>query len=59
MASLVLGVAGALVGGFFGGPMGASIGYLVGSGIGNLLFPQDTSNDSNTSVSQTGPRLSD
>lgn len=38
MASLVLGTAGAIIGGFFG-PVGASIGFAVGSALGNLLDP--------------------
>lgn len=39
MASLVIGVVGAAVGGFFGGPAGAAIGWSLGSAAGGLLFP--------------------
>lgn len=38
MASLVIGVAGAVVGSFFG-PVGTSIGFALGSAVGNILFP--------------------
>jgi hypothetical protein len=39
MTTLVLGTAGALVGGAFGGSIGAQVGWLVGSMLGNLIDP--------------------
>ena len=39
MASLALGTAGAIIGGYFGGPIGANIGFAVGSALGSLLDP--------------------
>ncbi len=48
MASLALGVGGALIGSAFG-PLGASIGWTIGSALGNLLDPQKIE----------GPRLQD
>src|SRR5688572_28172995 len=57
MASMVLGVAGAVVGGFFGGPLGASVGGMLGSALGgvidNMLFA------TNKNTFQEGPRLGD
>jgi len=37
MASLVIGVGGALLGSFLGGPLGASIGYALGSAVGSIF----------------------
>jgi hypothetical protein len=51
MAALVLGTAGAIVGGLYGGPQGAMIGWSIGSAIGGALDPQKTK--------QQGPRLND
>lgn len=39
MTSLVLGAAGAVIGGYFGGPAGASLGWAAGSALGNALDP--------------------
>ena len=49
MTTLVLGAAGAAIGGFFGGPVGAQIGFLAGSLLGNLIDPPKVQ----------GPRLGD
>lgn len=49
MASLVLGVAGAVVGSFVGGPLGASIGWSLGAALGGALFQKG----------QQGPKLTD
>jgi len=54
MASLVLGVAGAVIGSFFGSPQ---IGYAIGSMLGNAIGGSSSGNDSNRTV--TGPRISD
>lgn len=56
MASLALGIAGSVVGGFFGGPIGASVGGMLGSALGgmldNVLFPKPAQ-------FVEGPKLSD
>jgi len=39
-AGLILGAAGAVIGGIYGGPMGAQIGFMAGETIGTLLFPK-------------------
>lgn len=39
MTTLVMGTAGALIGGAFGGSIGAQVGWLVGSMLGNLIDP--------------------
>lgn len=49
MTSLVLGLAGAVVGFYLGGPTGAALGWSLGSAVGNYIDPAKT----------TGPRLSD
>jgi hypothetical protein len=49
---LVLGVAGAAIGGFVGGPTGAQVGWGVGLGVANAVFPAPAQR-------VQGPRLSD
>ena len=49
-ASLILGVAGAVVGGFFGGPTGAQAGWAIGSYVGAQFAPAQK---------VEGPRLTD
>lgn len=49
MASLALGIAGAVIGGSIGGPIGANIGFALGSALGNLIDPPKVE----------GPRLTD
>ena len=51
MASIVLGVAGAVIGSFFGVP---GIGWSIGSAIGGQMTSQDT-----PTVTQEGPRIGD
>lgn len=52
MARLVLGAAGAVVGGLIGGPGGAQLGFVLGSAVGGLIFPEK-------GPTIEGPRLSD
>ncbi len=47
--NIVLGAAGAVVGGMIGGPMGAKIGWMAGSAIGGAMMAED--------VNIEGPRL--
>ena len=51
MAQLVLGAAGAVIGGFVGGPTGAQLGWALGSAIGGALAANQQKS------TQTGPRL--